>query len=405
MATAAPSTTATTSSSAAVPLQGSTPAFPALGVVAESELGFALHPVDNALFVTVEDDLTRVLFAVAEPEGLREVPELAHGLNLGKNVQTIDRLIGTWPGTLWLQTLDVDADRVPADPDWTTRFFRYDPGGWRTVGNVKTNTLYRAVWLAGPRCLVGIQGHNNVAGAARRPADCPDRRIPVVPLDDPRNAYLMRLAAASRSGDAFVLEQSTSETPRFRVEILGNQDAPKRRLAPLPLPVEVEADRLEFSVGPKSLVVHSATEAYLGGRLRPKGSPVNPPKDAIDSPKETSVLFRFDGIDWSVLETPPITGVPLFTVAKDGTVIIAARGAENEEDFALWFRLPTGTWERRNTFRSQSGGRCGPYEIWARSPNDVWVACGTPRGPAHRTRVVHTGEMKLVWRPSKEGAH
>ena len=73
----------------------------------DSQLGFDLYAAGNTLFVVAPQPyLTRVLFAVAEADGLREVPELAQGLDLGEHVQTIERLVGTWPGTLWLQTLD-----------------------------------------------------------------------------------------------------------------------------------------------------------------------------------------------------------------------------------------------------------------------------------------------------------
>ncbi len=390
--------TNTASPPVAAPAPPPTPTLPTLSIVADSQLGFDLYAAGNTLFVVAPQPyLTRVLFAVAEADGLREVPELAQGLDLGKHVQTIERLVGTWPGTLWLQTLDVDPEKTPEDPDWTSRFFRHDAAGWKAL-RFKSNARYPIVWVDGPNCLVGLQGGSRVKGTKRVAADCPGRRAPVVQLDDVRDAYRMSTTVTSPAGDVGVLEES-ADPPRFRVEILGNQDVPKRSTAPIPLPVAVDAYAMDFVVGPKSLVIHSTSNAYLGGILKPRGGAA-PGKDA-------SIFFRFDGNAWAVLETPPLTDVPLFTVAEDGTVILAVPSAgKGDEDFSLWFLPPKGSWEKRYTFRNPVGPSLShPYQIWARSTEDIWVACSTPENGSYRMRVVHTGEKKAVWRPTKEAAH
>lgn len=362
---------------------------PAIAVEGEEGVNLTFAPIDGGALIVASADFSRAAFALAEGGGARHLPELGQGPRLRG---ALERVRGTWPGTIWLQTLEVEQDVRPEDPPWTSWLYRYDAGAWRQTGDTKSGEIYWATWLPSPGCLVGIRDHS------RRAADCPSRPILIRGIPGTAGQWAIRLGATSPTGDAFLFEESCDAEHGYRVRIVRADDPPTIDDFALPLPVEALSSGGLLTWDAQSLQVHTSVDAYLRGELSwtPPGS---------GRAQSVGVFLHFDGRAWSPVTLPRPVPRPAFAVAPDGSLIIAVdEEGGRSGDFSVWRRAPQGAWKREITYGAPPGeGRWHPFQIWARFPDDLWIASthtDASRGRS-RDRILRTKPVDRVWRPTR----
>ncbi|MFT3775648.1 MAG: hypothetical protein QM820_60650 [Minicystis sp.] len=353
------------------------------------------HPVQGALLVT--NDALQGAFAVAGPDGLRPVPELSRGVRMTEHSQRVERVIGSYPGTLWLQTFDAVPDPHPDNPSMISRLFRHDGGAWKPVGDPRSKDFLWAGWTSGPGCLVGARGP--YAGRAARAAlDCPGRKVPVRPFPDPGAEWRVEQGRPSPAGDVVLLERSYDKPWEFHLVVMTAADPPEVATRSIPFPDVVrerKADVLQDHR--RSLIVLSPTDVYLPLALAAK-----PGTNGAGAAEP--MLLHFDGKSFARVDLPALEGgVPVLALAPDGALLLAGRRATRAgEDFTVWRRAPGQPFQVVGDYRSPAGeGHWNAYDLWAGANGDLWIGAvrvGDEQAQP-RSRVLHAGPVREVWKP------
>jgi len=346
----------------------------------------------------------RDFFALIQGDSIQSLPVQGRGLppDDGSDGEGgIRTITGRWPDGVWLVWRDYDT-WTHAMNMWYERLFRLRKDHWERIHETKhdqygNNDLYRGLWQQPEGCLVGLLSEDDNerdAWRARSEAlDC--RGLPAPQLSfqkTEQTEYGIAAVLGSSSGHVLVLEYDTEmkgNAPTPARLVLSRPGPPNRTEISLPLPPEIERDRLSFRLQYCKMVGQAPSNAYVVVNYDFQDKPGQPSRQGSPKTRSVPMLLRFDGSSFSSLPLPPIDFVGELDLGEDGTlVMIASPPSDDPKARVIWALPPGGPWVRiPMPIDLEVGEPYWPSSIAAHSLGDIWVV--GDHGPAGRENRPH----------------